>query len=163
MKKLFVIFLICSGIYAYLNYDIPYIPKPPENLKFFEFFEINKRRPVLTTDGRLSSSDNVFHNAFKEKKRKIVINGSGKVIKILTDQFGGGKRQRFLIILSSGQKLEIKHNIDEINRLPVKIGDSVEFSGIYNWNKKGGKISKTDSRSRNNQSGWLKLNGTMYK
>ena len=163
MKRFFVFFLICSGIYAYLNYDIPYIPKPPENFKFSEFFKINERRPVLTVDGRLSSSDNILHNAFKEKKRKIVTNGAGKVIKMLSDQFGGSKRQRFLIILNSGQKLQIKHDIDEIGRLPVKIGDSVAFSGIYNWNREGGEISKTDSRSRNNQSGWLKLNGTMYK
>ena len=163
MKKLFILFLICSAIYAYLNYDIPYIPRPPENFTFSQLFKSTNKRGTITEAGRFSDNDKFLKNAFEDKLRNSPALGGGKVIRLLPDDFGRTKRQVFLISLDSGQRLKIKHEINNKKHLPLKVGDYVEFRGIYNWNRDGGVINKTHHEPTKNDHGWIKHNGITYK
>lgn len=164
MKRLFLVFLICSGAYAYLNYDIPYIPRPPKNFKFSDLFKNNRKKTVATASGRFSDCDKLFKNAFDEKSRNSYALGEGKIKKVLPDDFGRTKRQAYLVALNSGQLLEIKHEINGGERLPLKKGDFIEFRGVYNWSRAGGVVNKTHHDSKKGDAnGWIKHKGVNYR
>lgn len=93
------------------------------------------------------------------------IQGSGVVIRVLTDDNIGSRHQRFIVQLDSGQTLLIAHNIDVARRVePLKTGDRLQFAGEYEWNEKGGVVHWThhDPAGRH-PSGWLRLNGQIGK
>ena len=57
------------------------------------------------------------------------------------------------------------HNIDWAERIAsLKAGDTVEFSGEYEWNPQGGVIHWThrDPQDRHT-AGWIKHKGKMYQ
>src|SRR5882672_1092008 len=106
-----------------------------------------------------------FRAAFTEQKSGTQVAGEGIVTKLLADDTEGSRHQRFILTLSSGQTLLIAHNIDIAPRLDsLKSGDSVAFSGLYEWNAKGGVIHWThrDPNGRH-QAGWLKHAGQTYQ
>lgn len=93
------------------------------------------------------------------------VSGEGTVIKLLADDNQGSRHQRFILKLPSGQTLLVAHNIDLAPRIAsLKSGDSVAFSGVYEWNVQGGVIHWThrDPSSRY-QAGWLKHAGQTYQ
>ena len=93
------------------------------------------------------------------------IQGSGVVMRVLTDDDVGSRHQRFIVQLDSGQTLLIAHNIDVASRVePLKSGDRIQFAGEYEWNQKGGVVHWThhDPAGRH-PAGWLRLNGQTYQ
>ncbi|MBW1659895.1 MAG: DUF3465 domain-containing protein [Deltaproteobacteria bacterium] len=104
-------------------------------------------------------------DAYKKHFSNIHVTGSGTVVHILPDDTRGSRHQRFILHLPSGQTLLIAHNIDIAPRIKnLKKGDTVEFSGEYEWNPKGGVVHWThQDPSRRHIGGWLKHNGRVYK
>lgn len=103
--------------------------------------------------------------AYEAKTSDIQVTSSGVAVKILPDDNSGSRHQRFIIKLSSGQTVLIAHNIDLAPKIKLlKIGDTVDFHGEYEWNQKGGVIHWThhDPAGRH-KDGWLKHNGTRYE
>jgi hypothetical protein len=93
------------------------------------------------------------------------VQGSGRVIRILSDDNDGSRHQRFILELSSGQTLLIAHNIDLAPRVSsLKTGDTVDFYGEYEPNSQGGVIHWThhDPQGRH-VAGWLEHNGRRYQ
>ena len=110
-------------------------------------------------------NNDAISNAFKNNQRGIQVSGSGKVIRILSDDIEGSKHQRFILKLPSNQTILIAHNIDLAPRVEsLKIGDTISFCGVYEWNSKGGTVHWThhDPRRRH-VSGWLKKGSKTYK
>ena len=110
-------------------------------------------------------TETVLQQAFANRQSDIQIKGSGRVIKVLSDDLEGSRHQRFLLKLSSGQTLLISHNIDLAPRIGgLRTGDLVEFYGEYEWNPQGGVIHWThhDPNGRH-EGGWLKHNGNTYQ
>jgi hypothetical protein len=106
-----------------------------------------------------------LHAAFVERKSGVQVTGEGVVTKLLPDDTEGGRHQRFIVALSSGQTLLVAHNIDLAPRAEsLKTGDSVAFNGVYEWNAKGGVVHWThhDPNGRH-QPGWLKHAGQTYE
>jgi hypothetical protein len=58
------------------------------------------------------SSDNIIASAFNNRKCNVQVDGQAVVIKILPDDLEGTRHQRFIVRLSSGQRILIAHNID---------------------------------------------------
>lgn len=93
------------------------------------------------------------------------ISGVGRVLQLLPDDQEGKRHQRFILALPSGQTLLVAHNIDLAPRLAsAKVGDTVEFSGVYEWNAKGGVVHWThrDPAGRHG-GGWLRHAGRVYQ
>lgn len=114
--------------------------------------------PLFADDARLQQ-------AFETQQSDLQIQGSGTVLKVLKDDTKGSKHQRFILQLGNGQTLLVAHNIDLAPRIPnLTVGDSVEFYGEYEWNKKGGVMHWThhDPRGRHPH-GWLKHDGQTYQ
>jgi len=61
----------------------------------------------------------------------------------LSDDREGYRHQRFILQLNHGDTLLIAHNIDLADRVPVGLGDRVEFRGMYEWNELGGLVHWT--------------------
>jgi hypothetical protein len=110
-------------------------------------------------------SQQLLQEAFANQRSNIQVKGEGKVIKLLPDDLDGGKHQRFLIRLASGQTLLISHNIDLAPRInALQEGDSVSFYGEYEWNPKGGVIHWTHHDPGDRHiGGWIEHNGKVYQ
>ncbi|MBY3674280.1 MULTISPECIES: DUF3465 domain-containing protein [Vibrio] len=113
----------------------------------------------------LYANDAVLQQAYKSQQSDIQVQGFGQVVKVLPDDNDGSKHQKFILKLNSGQTLLVAHNIDLAPRIPnLKVGDSVEFYGEYEWNKKGGVLHWTHKDPQNRHAhGWLKHNGQVYE
>jgi uncharacterized protein YceK len=91
-----------------------------------------------------SSADQAIADVFANHQSGVVVSDSGVVDRVLSDDTEGARHQRFILRLASGQTLLIAHNIDIAPRVSgLSVGDSVEFSGQYEWNDKGGVIHWT--------------------
>ena len=112
-----------------------------------------------------STGDQVFATAYKEHQSGLQVSGTGTVTRILSDDNDGERHQRFILALASDQTLLVTHNIDIAPRIPsLQEGDSVEFSGVYEWNDEGGLVHWTHHDPQGqHQAGWLKHNGTLYQ
>ncbi|ENM5760217.1 DUF3465 domain-containing protein [Vibrio mimicus] len=113
----------------------------------------------------LYANDAVLQQAYKSQQSDLQVQGFGQVVKVLPDDNDGSKHQKFILKLNSGQTLLVAHNIDLAPRIPnLKVGDSVEFYGEYEWNKKGGVLHWTHKDPQNRHAhGWLKHNGQVYE
>lgn len=112
-----------------------------------------------------SDTDALLARAFESRSSDIQVEGRGTVAKLLPDDTDGSRHQRFILRLRSGQTLLIAHNIDVAPRLDsIREGDTVEFSGEYEWNPKGGVIHWThhDPNGRH-PGGWVKHGGRTYQ
>jgi hypothetical protein len=112
-----------------------------------------------------SSAEQNIADAFANHQSGLAVSGSGVVDRVLSDDTQGARHQRFILRLASGQTLLITHNIDIAPRVSgLSVGDSVEFSGQYEWNDKGGVIHWTHhDPSGQHQAGWLKHGGVTYQ
>jgi hypothetical protein len=104
-------------------------------------------------------------NAYQNKQSNVPVQGSGKVLKVLSDDNSGSRHQRFILKLPSNLTVLVAHNIDLSNKIKdLKAGDNVEFYGEYEWNNKGGVLHWTHKDPRGkHKDGWLKHNGIVYK
>jgi hypothetical protein len=121
--------------------------------------------PELTGNSLPASGDDPITRAFRLHAKDLPVRGKGEIVRLLSDDLDGSRHQRFIIRLDSGLSLLIAHNIDLAPRLDaLAAGDSVEFSGIYEWNEKGGVVHWThhDPQGRH-LGGWIKHRGRKYQ
>ncbi|RBM36272.1 DUF3465 domain-containing protein [Vibrio tarriae] len=113
----------------------------------------------------LYANDAVLQQAYQSQQSDLQVQGLGQVVKVLPDDNDGSRHQKFILKLNSGQTLLVTHNIDLAPKIPnLKVGDSVEFYGEYEWNKKGGVLHWTHKDPQNRHAhGWLKHNGQVYE
>lgn len=112
-----------------------------------------------------NDSKQAILEAFESQARHLQVKASGKVIKLLEDDTNPPRHQRFILKLDNGISLLVTHNIDLAKRVTdLKVGDTVSFYGVYEWNKKGGVVHWThhDPQGRH-ISGWLQHNGQTYQ
>ena len=116
-------------------------------------------------NGGGSGDDSPIGRAFKNRTSNVQVEGEGVVTRILADDLSGGRHQRFIVRLKSGQTVLIAHNIDIAPRVAgLQESDSVRFYGEYVWNEKGGMVHWThhDPEGRH-AAGWVKHNGRTYQ
>ena len=116
---------------------------------------------VGSASGGSAAGDQILAKAYSQHLSGVRVSGVGIVTKILPDDNSGGRHQRFILRLASGQTLLVAHNIDIAPRLvSLKVGASVEFSGVYEWNSSGGVLHWTHrDPSGGHPAGWLKYDG----
>ena len=103
--------------------------------------------------------------ALNDQLKHLIEEGGGTVAKMLSDDNEGSRHQRFIVKLPSGQTVLIAHNIDLAGRVEsLHEGDSISFSGEYEWNDRGGVVHWTHrDPSGHHQAGWLEHNGHRYQ
>lgn len=103
--------------------------------------------------------------AYENHQSNVQVKGNGTVIRVLKDDNQGSRHQKFILKLTSGQTILIAHNIDIAPRInSISIGDTVQFYGEFEWNKKGGVVHWTHKDpNRHHINGWLKHKGNLYQ
>jgi hypothetical protein len=102
--------------------------------------------------------------AYRRRSSDLWLEAAGVVERLLADDLEGDRHQRFILALPSGHTLLMSHNIDVAPRVPVAVGDTLEFRGEYEWNEQGGVIHWThrDRRGRR-PGGWIRHRGEVYR
>ena len=116
-------------------------------------------------DSAPQQGEDELNEAFKTHRSDFQIQAKAIVIKMLPDDNNGSRHQRFIVKLNSGHTLLVAHNLDLSSRIDdLKEGDSVEFYGEYEWNKKGGVIHWThhDPQGRH-VAGWIRHDDKLYQ
>ncbi len=112
-----------------------------------------------------SEASDPLSQAFRERRHNVQVSGEGTVARLLADDNQGSRHQRFLLRLPSGQTVLIAHNVDLAPRLEdLRAGETIAFSGEYEWNERGGVIHWThrDPGGRH-AAGWLRRGGRLYQ
>ncbi|WP_136062867.1 DUF3465 domain-containing protein [Pontiella sulfatireligans] len=131
-------------------------------IAYFGLNQLNVDPPRAThvaNDGNLTSAES------NNPKSGSPFSGVGTVSRILSDDNTGSRHQRFILKLSSNRTILIAHNIDVAPRIEsLKVGDTISFNGMYEWNSKGGVVHWThrDPNGRH-EAGWLQKAGKKYQ
>jgi len=110
-------------------------------------------------------SSGAIEAAFRNHSDRLPVVETGTVSRILSDDNEGSRHQRFIVKLASGHTVLIAHNIDIAPRVNnLREGDQVTFSGLYEWNEKGGVVHWTHHDPSGRYSGgYLQHNGSSYQ
>jgi len=103
--------------------------------------------------------------AIESRATRTQVEGEGIVAKVLPDDHEGDRHQRFIVRLPTGQTLLIAHNIDIAPRVErLREGDSISFSGEYEWNTRGGVVHWTHhDPTGTHTAGYIKHTGDIYQ
>ncbi|MGB1261478.1 MAG: DUF3465 domain-containing protein [Cognaticolwellia sp.] len=99
---------------------------------------------------------------------KKYLHDKGRVERIFADDNKGSRHQKFTVKLKNNKSVLVVHNIDISRRINgLKLGDMVEFYGVYQWNRFGGLVHWTHQPKVSDQhlhkAGWVKHNGILYQ
>jgi len=111
-----------------------------------------------------SQAKNAIQSAYAKRQSDIQVQQQGVVAKVLADDLKGSRHQRFILRIDRLSIL-VAHNIDLAPKIDdLRAGDTVDFYGEYEWNKKGGIVHWThrDPGGRHID-GWLKHKGRTYQ
>lgn len=98
-----------------------------------------------------------FAALYEERAAGVEVEGSGRVVRRLSDDLVGSRHQRWIVRLEGGQTLLISHNIDVAPRVRAGPGDVLEFRGVYEWNAQGGVVHWTHRDPAGRRAGgWLR-------
>ena len=103
--------------------------------------------------------------AIRAQAVDVPVRGHGVVVKLLPDDNKGSRHQRFIVRLASGGTVLIAHNIDLAGRVSsLREGDTVDFSGEYAWNVRGGVVHWThhDPEGRH-AAGWIRRGSATFQ
>lgn len=119
---------------------------------------------VTLSSNNVSESDEILRAAFNNKQSNLQVQGTGTVIRLLSDDLSGSKHQRFILKLAIDQTLLVSHNIDLAARIDsLQINDIVSFYGEYEWSSDGGVVHWThDDPNGIHKNGWLKHKGITF-
>jgi hypothetical protein len=118
-----------------------------------------------TTHAAHFADNSTIRAMYDQQQSDIQLKGKGIVKKILPDDKKGSQHQKFILNMRDGLTLLVAHNIDLAPRVSnLNEGDTVEFYGEYEWDKRGGILHWThhDPAGRH-ADGWIKHNGNIYK
>ncbi len=103
--------------------------------------------------------------AYRNGESDVIVEGVGRVERLLADDLEGSRHQRFILRLASGQSLLVSHNIDVAPRIDtLRVGDEVRFRGEYEWNDRGGVLHWTHDDPKDwHADGWLEHDGVRYE
>ena len=105
-------------------------------------------------------------DAYSNGISDVMVEASGTVERLLSDDDVGSRHQRFIVRVSTNQTVLIAHNIDPDigSRIDsLRVGDRVSFRGEYEWNELGGIVHWTHrDPDGDHPDGWIEHNGVRY-
>lgn len=108
------------------------------------------------------SNDRLIES-FEQGRTGIWVSAEAPVVQLLGDEDIAGKRQRFTIRPNDEIVVQIRHSLDDSERVPVERGDVVRVQGYYEWDARGGFISRTFSDpDQPGGGGWIEHDGKRY-
>jgi len=126
---------------------------------------VEERGPASTGATPSSQGESTLQAAFRNRQSDLQVQGKGVVTRILPDDLDGSRHQKFILRVDGGQTVLVAHNIDLAPRISqLKVGDTVQYYGEYEWNERGGVIHWTHHDPKGwHVGGWLKHKGRIYE
>jgi len=161
-------------LYTVVLVVVAYFVEQKTGISFLDNSNLNSnsiaapKSPVSQKNDNLQShSDNTnkaVQSAYANHQSDIQVQQQGEVIKVLADDLKGSRHQKFILKIDQLSIL-IAHNIDLAPKIEgLRAGDTVEFYGEYEWNKKCGVVHWTHKDpSGRHIDGWLKHKGRTYQ
>lgn len=121
--------------------------------------------PNAAPSAEAASTQSTIARAFRQQAENVAVSGAGEVVTVLDDDLRGSRHQRFILRVGDGHTVLVAHNIDIAPRIAdLRPGDRVRYSGIYEYNAKGGVVHWThgDPGGRH-AGGWLEHEGRRYQ
>jgi hypothetical protein len=113
--------------------------------------------------GEAPLSNERLIESFQQGRTGIWVSAEAPVQNLLGDENIGGRYQRFTIRLNDEIVVQIRHLLDESTRIPVERGDVIRAQGYYEWDARGGFISRTYADpDQPGGGGWVEHKGTRY-
>jgi hypothetical protein len=101
--------------------------------------------------------------AYHSQQSGLMVEVTGKIIRILSDDKDDLQNQKFVIRLQNGQVLLVTHDISVAETAPVSINHEVTVRGEYSWTVTGGLIHWTHrDYSAKRRHGWIEHQGEKY-
>jgi len=101
--------------------------------------------------------------AYLNQQSGAMVEVSGQVTRILTDDKDDLQHQKFVIRLQNGQSLLVVHNTVDAEQVPIVIHNEVTVRGEYSWTEPGGLIHWTRrDHSAERRHGWIEYQGRKY-
>ncbi|MRX26765.1 DUF3465 domain-containing protein [Kangiella sp. HZ709] len=128
---------------------------------YFNQGPLNKSNSAATVQNQVQALEQYFQNRTSKKMIQI----TGTVIKLLSDDLIEPRHQKFIVKTSNRMSLLVTHNIDLAPRInSLNEGDEVLIYGQYEWNDKGGILHWTHHDPKNRRAGgWIIHNGKKYE
>lgn len=106
----------------------------------------------------------VVEDAYKNYQSQVMAEVTGRVVRLLPDDPGSNRQQKFVITLKNQQNLMVIHSLRYSERVPVAVNDEVIVRGEYLRTEPGGVIHSThwDSGIKKRH-GWISHRGTVYQ
>ena len=113
--------------------------------------------------GEAPISNDRLIESFEQGRTGIWVSAEAPVVQLLGDEDIGGQRQRFTIRPQEGVVVQVRHSLDDSARVPVERGDVVRVQGYYQWDARGGFISRTFcDPEQPGGGGWIEHEGERY-
>lgn len=117
-----------------------------------------------TASRSTASGNRVILDAWSSRRSDVWVEGSGQVVRLLSDDLEGSRHQRLIVEIADGHTILVSHNIDLAPKVPLQPGQLIRFRGEYEWNDRGGVVHWThhDPRGRR-EGGWIDSGGKRYR
>lgn len=114
-------------------------------------------------EGDAPLSNDRLIESFEAGRTGIWVSGQAPVTQILGDEAISGLHQRFIVRPNDELAVQIRHSLIDSDRIPVERGDVVRFQGYYEWEARGGFVSRThQDPDQPGGGGWVEHEGTRY-
>lgn len=102
-------------------------------------------------------------DAYRYHQTGMMAEVTGTVARVLLDDKGDPRHQKFIIRMPNGQSLLVLHDQVSGDRVPVKVDDTVLVRGEYQWTETGGTLRFTQrDYSPRRMHGWIEHQGRRY-
>jgi hypothetical protein len=114
--------------------------------------------------GEAPLSNDRLIESFQQGRTGIWVSAEAPVSQLVGDeQVAGATIQRFVIRPNDEIAVQVRHSLAESDRVPVERGDRIRVQGYYEWDARGGFISRTHAEvDQPGGGGWIEHDGTRY-
>lgn len=103
-------------------------------------------------------------DAVAKKRTGVMIEHWGTVTREVAIDSSEDTLQKFIVTLENGHMLLFAHETAIAPRVPLVVGDRIEFKGRFDWNHIGGLVHRTHHDPQMVlEDGWIKHNGKIYR
>jgi len=111
----------------------------------------------------LSPGNHVVEQAYHENRSGMMVEVSGKVVRLIETEKNEGSLQWFQIATPNGLRLMVAHDHGPAEPIPLKPRDEVTVRGRYEWTETGGTLRNTErDSSLSRLHGWILHDGRKY-
>jgi len=118
---------------------------------------------ILKSIGFVRNDTERITSAWHKKSSNLLVEVDARVVLLLPNRDDIKKLQRFLVELENGHRLEVAHDLELSENVPVGVSSLIRLKGEFDYNENGGLIHWTHADPAGNRDGgWIEHNDMRY-